>query len=150
MTNPDLESFNCFLKGIHLHDQHQYGQTYILYTRALQRTFDEKAYNNCGNIQYAKGNYHKGIKKYIQAIIINPNFSLAYNGWRSCLSNLEKYDDSIEKFKKAVEIDNYTLAYLNWSLVLFWQKKELEAEEVFEKAFKKTMSELRLINLYKF
>jgi len=151
MTNPHLDSFAYFRKGLELHNQHQYGQAFTFYTRTLQRTSDEKCYHNLGNIYYAKGNYDKAIKKYIQAIDIRPGFFLSYNGWGSCLSRLGKYEEAIEKFKKAVDLDDNVLAYLNWSLVLFCQRKDAEAEEIFEKGLRKTfLSEPRLIEIYKF
>jgi len=151
MTNPSLDSSAYFRKGLQLHNQFQYGQALAFYNRTLQRVFDEKCYHNLGNIHYTKGNYQTAIKKYVQAISVRPYFFLSYNGWGSCLSRLGKYDEAIEKFKKAVDIGDDILAYLNWSLVLFWQKKEAEAEELLEKGLKKTsLGEPRLMEIYRF
>jgi len=151
MTDLNNESLDYLIKGNQFYDLNKFEHATIFYTKALQRTPDEKTYHNWANIQYIKGNYQKAMKLYKQAIAIKPRYDMAYNGWGSCLSRLGKYDEAIEKFDKSVEIGDFLLASFNLSLALFWQKKEVQAQTFFEKKFKETaMDELMLIKIYKF
>ncbi|MBM3235438.1 tetratricopeptide repeat protein [Candidatus Poribacteria bacterium] len=69
------------------------------------------------------------------AIEVDPNYALAYNNWGAALANQKKYEEAIEKFKKAIEVDpKQALAYNNWGFALAHQKKYEEAIEKFKKA----------------
>jgi len=129
----------------------QYPKSIVLFIRALNRAHEKSTCYNLATSYYRIGDYHKAIKKYRLAAIIDPKFQQIYNAWGSCLSHLGRYDEAILKFQKTLEIDsNYELAYLNWGLVLFWQEKKLEAEEIIREGLeKKDFPQDVLVSLYK-
>jgi len=151
MSEPGIDSFSYFLKGGRYYDLKEYGQSTIIYARALSAQQDEKCYHNSANLDYMQGKFRKAIKKYSLATVIRPSFAMSYNDWGCCLSNLGKYDEAILKFKRAIEINtNYTLSYLNWGLVLYWKKEDIDAEESIEKGLRKSvLSKDLLLERYK-
>ena len=61
----------------------------------------------------------------------------AYNGLGLLLKSQKRYDEAIETFRKAMEVDQYNgLAYLNLASLLIYLKRFEDAEEVYKKAMK--------------
>jgi len=151
MTNRAEDRREYFRKESAVYASKQYAKCIVLYNRASHKSHDITVSYGLATLDYRNGDYHKAIKKYGLAAIVKPNSQRTYNAWGSCLSHLGRYDEAILKFKKSLEVDpNYGLAYLNWSLVLFWQQKKLEAEELIREGLEKAdFPQDVLVSLYK-
>jgi len=95
-----------------------------------------------GTKLFQEGNYNASIKKYNEALKVDPNNSIAYNllgmAYRfkfNQIGALEFKTKEIESFKKAIKLDpNYWIAYKNLAATLYYQDRKKEAVPYLEKA----------------
>lgn len=76
--------------------------------------------------------------KYMKAIELNPNNSIAYELWGNALYKQKYYEEAIDKFRKATELKpdsaNVYKIYNKWGDSLYELKKYHEAFEMYQKA----------------
>jgi len=90
--------------------------------------------------RYVESLYHQRRFYDITIVIekfIDQTFSpyIFHNIWGMCLLHLGKYEEAIAQFQKSIQLfGKYSLAYLNWALVLHLQGKSEKAKEVLEKS----------------
>jgi len=93
------------------------------------------AYGLWGVILSDQGNLSEALKKFQEAITINPRFLLAYNNWGNALQELKDYEGAISMYKKAIDLDpKHARAYNNWGLLLEEQKDYDGAIAKYQKA----------------
>ncbi|MBO0724933.1 MAG: tetratricopeptide repeat protein [Blastocatellia bacterium] len=72
-----------------------------------------------------KKNFDEAIKKYNEAISLDPSYPIAYYGRGSAYLEIGRFDDALSDFNEAIRLDpNYTVAYIGRGDV-YWQKRDL-------------------------
>ena len=97
------------------------------------------AYGNWGSVQRDRMQYTEstnifteGVTKYKEKTTKDIANSWFYNEWGRTYLAAENYDKAIEKFEKAIELDDiYYLAYSNWGNALRVQGQYMQALEKF-------------------
>ncbi|WP_322805674.1 tetratricopeptide repeat protein [Thermanaerothrix sp.] len=87
-------------------DQQKWGQAEEYIQIALQRDPSlMDVHRVSGYVQESLSNYEGAIQEYLQAIKITPNFTPLYISIGANLRQLKRYDEALEYFAKAVEIN---------------------------------------------
>ena len=122
--------------GITLIKNKNPNEAIIIYKKIIDKTKnDHDAYYNLANCLREKGDFKNAENYYKQALLINPNYSLALNNLGLTLQLQKKLSEAINYFNKLIEIDpkNY-IAINNLGHVLLEQDDLNKAEVYFKKA----------------
>ncbi len=95
-------------------------------------------YFELAEMQHKLGRHADAEKNYLRAIEIDPQNIQAYNNLGNLLADLERLDDAIDLYKKAIELDGGYSAdsYNNLGLAYIGMQRQQEAEQVFRDAAK--------------
>lgn len=92
------------------------------------RFFLGAAHRQQGTDALAAGDYHKAISRCEKAVYINADDPLTYNERGAAYSYLERYDDAIADYSRALRLDpKFVRAYRNRGSAFFHQGKLAEA-----------------------
>jgi serine/threonine protein kinase len=90
-----------------------------------------------GNTLYGLGHYPEALNAYEQALCLDPNSVLAYNGKGNALGSLRRYPEALEAFEQALRLDhNSVAAYNGKGNALRVLKRYQEALEAYEQAIR--------------
>lgn len=95
-------------------------------------------YFELAEMQHKLGRHADAEKNYLRAIEIDPQNIQAYNNLGNLLADLERLDDAIDLYKKAIELDGGYSAdsYNNLGLAYIRMQRQQEAKQVFRDAAK--------------
>ena len=95
-------------------------------------------YFELAEMQHKLGRHADAEKNYLRAIEIDPQNIQAYNNLGNLLADLERLDDAIDLYKKAIELDGGYSAdsYNNLGLAYIGMQRQQEAKQVFRDAAK--------------
>jgi tetratricopeptide (TPR) repeat protein/MinD-like ATPase involved in chromosome partitioning or flagellar assembly len=86
---------------------------------------DASAVTAKGDEEADKKNFDEAIKKYNEAIRLDPSFALAYYSRGRAHLGKESFDEALSDFNEAIRLDaNYVKAYVGRGDV-YWQKRDL-------------------------
>ena len=88
-----------------------------------------RRYHDRGRVLANRKRYDEAIEQYQKACDINPKFSKVYRSWGLALTDLNRYDEAINK-----NPEHAADYYYRWGWVLTTQKRYKEAINKFEKA----------------
>ena len=90
-------------------------------------------YFELAEMQHKLGRHADAEKNYLRAIEIDPQNIQAYNNLGNLFADLERLDDAIDLYKKAIELDGGYSAdsYNNLGLAYIGMQRQQEAEQVF-------------------
>jgi tetratricopeptide (TPR) repeat protein len=89
----------------------------------------------CGNALVGQGKHAEAIAYYDEAIILEPDFALAYHNWGAVLADQGKNAEAISVYQKAICLDpKFALAYAGWGNALMNQGKNAEAIPLYQRA----------------
>jgi hypothetical protein len=90
-----------------------------------------------GNVWLSRGNLHKAVPHYMEALRLKPDYAEAHNNLALVLMREGKGDEAAAQFREALK-DNpkYAEAFNNLGAVLAGQRKWQEAEDSFKRALK--------------
>lgn len=95
-------------KGSVLYSMERYNEAIEAYDRAIS-LYPRFADAWCGRGEALSGlgdkYYEKALKDYDKAINLNPNMAYAWHGKGEVLKDLGRYEEAIEAFNKAIELD---------------------------------------------
>jgi serine/threonine protein kinase len=101
----------------------------------LQKTKEQ--WKSEGNTHYHAKRYQEALAAFEQAIRLNPNDALAYNGKGRSLRQLRRYREALAAYEQAIRLNpNYAGAYHNKGVVLIDLKRYQEALAAFEQAIR--------------
>ena len=90
-----------------------------------------------GNTYYSLGHYPEALNAYEQALGLDPNSALAYNGKGNTLRSLKRYEEALKAFEQALQLDhNYAAAYNGKGRALCGLKRYEEALMAYEQALR--------------
>src|SRR5262245_6705971 len=88
---------------------------------------DATAVTAKGDEEADKKNFDEAIKKYNEAIRLDPSYALAYYGRVRAYVGKESFDEALSDFNEAIRLDaNYVKAYVGRGDV-YWQKRNLDS-----------------------
>src|SRR5260221_4046665 len=81
--------------------------------------------------------YREALTAFEQAIQLDPNDAVIYNGKGLALSNLDRHGEALAAFEQAIRLDsNFTNAYANKGMSLYKLKRYQEALAAFEQTIR--------------
>jgi tetratricopeptide (TPR) repeat protein/MinD-like ATPase involved in chromosome partitioning or flagellar assembly len=93
--------------------------------RVLTSLRDAPAVTAKGDEEADKKNFDEAIKKYTEAIRLDPSYAIAYYGRGRAYLGKERFDEALADFNEAIRLDaNYVKAYVGRGDV-YWQKRDL-------------------------
>jgi tetratricopeptide (TPR) repeat protein/MinD-like ATPase involved in chromosome partitioning or flagellar assembly len=93
--------------------------------RLLTSLRDGPAVTAKGDEERDKKNFDEAIKKYTEAIRLDPSYGIAYYGRGLAYIGKERFDEALADFNEAIRLDaNYVKAYVGRGDV-YWQKRDL-------------------------
>ena len=66
---------------------------------------NSQALNLYAFVLYYQNNFNAALEQWQKAIKINPNYIEAYNGCGNAYKNLKKFEEAVQSFKKAIQIE---------------------------------------------
>ncbi len=69
-----------------------------------EQTTAEK-YVGAGDRLYEDGTFQEACADYERAVQIKPDYAPAYSGWGNALLGLKRFDEALDKFQKATDLD---------------------------------------------
>jgi tetratricopeptide (TPR) repeat protein/cellulose biosynthesis protein BcsQ len=79
-----------------------------------------------GDEEADKKNFDEAIKKYTEAIRLDPSYTIAYYSRGRAYLGKERFDEALADFNEAIRLDaNYVKAYVGRGDV-YWQKRDLD------------------------
>jgi len=123
--------------GMVFYYQKKYKEAIEKILTAIEKNPDKfEFHNNLGNVFMAMENDNEAVKEFEKALNLKEN-PVSYNLKGVALGNLEKFDDAIVCFEKAIDMNpKYGNAYLNWGVILEAKGMKKEAFEKYEIAGK--------------
>ncbi|HUI08465.1 MAG TPA: tetratricopeptide repeat protein [Verrucomicrobiae bacterium] len=95
------------------------------------------AYNNLGNVLFARNRTPEAIEQYEQALRVRPDFSDAYNNLGNALLQQGKVAEAIEQYRNALRITpGYAKVHNNLGNALVRQGKVAEAIEEYQESLR--------------
>ncbi len=90
-----------------------------------------------GNTLWDLKRFEEALASYEQAIHLDPNFAIAYNGKGNALRDLKRFDEALASYEQAIRLDpNYSLSYCGKGTSLRNLKRYDEALAAFEQAIR--------------
>ncbi len=90
-----------------------------------------------GHVLYDLKSYEEALAAYEQAIRLDPNSAVAYNGKGIALCDLERYEEALAAYEQAIRLDpNNAVTYRNKGHVLYDLKSYEEALAVYVQAIR--------------
>jgi Tfp pilus assembly protein PilF len=119
-----LLAVEYFEKAYRLHISGDVNQAIKAYRKSIDYYPTPKAHNFLGWALSLIGKYEEAIEECKNALELDPNFGNAYNDIGIYLTNLNKFDDSIYWFQKAIKTPNYESKYISmYNLGRVFEKK---------------------------
>jgi serine/threonine protein phosphatase PrpC/tRNA A-37 threonylcarbamoyl transferase component Bud32/regulator of sirC expression with transglutaminase-like and TPR domain len=88
-----------------------------------------------GNAFYRTYQYTEALAAYEQAVQLDPNYALAYNGKGNALWMLWQYDEALATYERAIQLDpNNAIFHYNRGAALHYFKQYKEALAAYERA----------------
>lgn len=104
----------------------------------LTKGANEDLFNKWGYSLLQQGRLKTPLAIFAKAAQINPNSALAHYNIGFILNGFEKYEEAIEEYAKAMELDpkwpTRDKIYCEWGTALYNQKKYKEAFVMYQKA----------------
>ena len=107
------------------------------YKRSIEFKPTAQAHTFLGWIYSLKGRYEEAIQQCKSAIALNPDYGNPYNDIGAYLLQMNRYDESIPWFEKALnapDYENYSYPYLNLGRVYEFKGDCDKALKLFKKA----------------
>jgi len=127
-----------FEKGLAYYQQKNYELASVEFNRSLQTDSSNKLpYYYLGIISDTRGKPEDAVRYYKEAIILDPDFSEAYNALGVVYVKQEKWQEALKCFKKALDNKLYTtphIPYLNMGDMYMTQKNYAKAVEAYRES----------------
>jgi tetratricopeptide (TPR) repeat protein len=99
---------------------------------SIQATIDNYLYR--GNLSYMKGKVPEAVDYYNKIIELEPNYQNVYINKGNALCDLNKFDEALHCYDKAISIDDSLIALNNKAIVLYNQKQYDQAIDLYNRA----------------
>jgi tetratricopeptide (TPR) repeat protein len=96
-----------------------------------------RAYNGLGFALEQEGRESDAVDRYVQALLIKPDYAQAHNNLGAALSRVGKMNEAVDECERALQIQpDFDQAHYNLGVILVRQEKLPEAARHFEEALR--------------